>query len=249
MELKLNLNIKQKKLTNGLPGGPDCQTESSIYTHTKRRLLKDIDNVDNSIRDQSAAGNLNILSITDVDLNTDKIATKFCRDKFGFVPKQITSYGEFIKGIAPYQTRSVMIHFNFTQDSDLDKETYRFEVKTGPQKNKKFEETPGGVMWLTFYDNDTKVLVYEFYPQVYVRKRSMTDYQLIEIVRYRSKAKRVSSTRDDYYKKEIMLDGIRSHPDNIKDLYLDLGNITERQQLLINNFQQTSVGYFNEALV
>ncbi len=249
MELKVNLNEKQKKLTEGLLGIVGYQSESSIYAYTKRRLLKDIDNIDNSIRNQSAASNLNILSVTDVDLVVDKISAKFCRDKFGFVPKQITSYGKFIKEIAPYQTRSVMIHFNFTQDSDLDKETRRFEVKTGPQKNKKFEETPGGVLWLTFYDNDAKVLSYEFYPQIYTRRRSVIDDQPTEIVRYRSKANRVNFDHNGYHKQRMTIEGIGSFPRDTKEMYLDIINITERQQLLINNFQQTSVGYFNETLV
>ncbi len=245
----IGLNPKQKKLIDGLPQTTNYTMEATIYSIVKHKMLKDIDNVDGSIRNETCKSNLNLRSVTDIDLNKDKVTAKFCKDLFEFVPKQITSYARFMKEIGPYQTRSIMIHFNFEQDSNIDKDTCLFEVKMGPQKNKEFNETPGGVIWLTFYDNDTKLLIYEFYPSVYSRRRQTDIDQPMEIIRYQSKVNRVTKSDSSILPYHIPLDGLNNCDIKTKNRYLDIENIDEYRYKSINNLQESIVGYFKEDLV
>ncbi len=244
----IGLNPKQKKLIDDLRNTTNYTTEANIYSQVKHKMLKEEDIIDSSIRNEVCQSNLNILSVTDINPK-DKVTSKFCRDKFSFVPKQITSYAKFIKGIIPYQTRSIMIHFNFTQDSDTDKDIYRFEVKTGPQKNIAIEEASGGVIWLTFYDDDTRLLIYEFHPSVYSRHRQTDTDQPMEIIRYKPKIKRITRVGSRAIQHRIPIDGLTGLSTELKNKHLDIENINGYRYKSINNLQQSMVGYFNEALV
>ncbi len=182
----------------------------------------------------------------EIDLNVNKVTTKFCRGHFHHVPKQITSFAKFIKEVADFQTKSIILPFTLQQDP-LATEVPLVEVKASPH-DKSLIESPGGIMWVTFYDNDTKAIIYEYYPQL-ARRRYNEEGRIVNIIQYKPKVIKLINDGNRVRLESISTSGIGNFQQEAKEHYLELYDIPSYRYKSINNMQANPIGNFDKALV
>ncbi len=233
-------NEKQKRLFDETVDHPSPRAEFSAYVDLKEQLVaKDIP-IDGNIRNQRFKVNFQLAPLLDVDLKKDKLTPTFFRDYLGFVPKQSTSFARFIKEVKDYQTKSVILHHALAQDSDIGDITPTVSI------NSEFDS--GGIMWLTFYDNDTKLIVYEFSPHVQRRTLDAVG-QLTYFIEYKPSVTRAILINGRIQVSGISITGLGGMGTDGKNYYLHLDDIQARRYQSINNLQSSVIGVFDEELV
>ena len=233
------LNEKQQLLANKLADWSD----HDVHTQFKEALIICPSDISESglIFNSFHLANIQFLTSQEIDLKATKITPTFCRNLFGFVPKQITSFAKFIKEIEDYQTYSVMVPYSISQEDCYD-DTKRIERING----KDTERISGdiGVIWLTFYGNDTKLVAYEFYPKKASPNRVKFSPKITSV-----NFKPVTADQNRIQIIKIPLNHLGTSRIDDRPIYLFMNDIHERRYKAINNMTANSVNSFNKDLV
>ncbi len=245
MHKPLGLNEKQQNLAQKLTTGYFAREEHPVYHKVKTMLLESKNIPRNGrIINERYDTVTQLLQIDEIDLKTAKVTPTFCRDRFGLVPKQMTSYAKFVKEVEDYQTYSVMLSYDITQGTKGHINRYSsINHKVDANHTDRINKATG-VIWLTFYDNDTKLVMYDFYPKTiydntiqYVPKVSAA-----YINPSKNNPKRINL-------RTIPMNRLSATYSAERPYFLDLDHIEERRYSVINNLHSNIVSTFNEALV
>ncbi len=226
----------------------------NAYNEIKKQILAENEiPLDNTFRNNHFNTNIEIQNIIEIQTD-DKIGPKFCREHLGFVPSKMTSYAKFIKEIEKYQSRSLMIVYTIDQDPELDSSCTKL-VFSKPGAASEEENVFTGVLWLTFFDDDEKMIMFEDYPSMKDRFRDSTTKQVNYALRHRTRAFRylqkvnVHSPSKSTYLDKVSLDGLGKANDYAKEHYLGLSTIKAKKYEVINNLQSSVISQFNGVLV
>ncbi len=162
--MDVKFNDKQKKLLY-LVRNRSWYKENLEFRDLKKKLFNtEIITTDSSINIDRRSAILNVKNISNVNVGAINTPLKFAREQFGFVPTQISNYIKFIKEIEKYQTDSIII----TYDIDQKEDQYNRLIHCPASGAEHISKVSKGIIWITFYDNDKKMVVYEFSPHVFI---------------------------------------------------------------------------------
>ncbi len=251
--MKIILNERQSKLL-GHQCGYSLYRENLEFRDLKKKLFQKTTLLDGtSVEIARRNSRLEIKSLERVKVGEIKNFNKFCRETFGFIPKQITNYNKFIGEISKYQTESFIIHYGISQSEEQPIKILNFNSHTEAHP---IEKSQGGIIWVTFYDNDKKMTAYEFYPQrINMPKKYAIDKNLDTdrylSVKFKPKAFSVKLTPNLISPRHIMLTGLGDEDqlERAKSFYLWVDQIEVRKYDAISNLEANVISIFDGNLL
>ncbi len=184
---------------------------------------------------------------------TDKITNNLIRDKFGFIPKQLTNVGILFKEIKPYVTKSIMVSYRLKQEKVLSVSTPTLNVRIGSKETISLDEATSAVFWFTFYDRDTKLLAYKLYPTISSKKIIASDHsQSVYSLKFTAQAAQVEVNEfhpSQASLKEINLNHVRKFKPENFNYALSLHKIPEKHFGVVCNMQTNVISSFDTGLV
>ncbi len=250
--MDVKFNDKQKKLLY-LVQGKNWYKENLEFRDLKRKLFKsEVITMDTSINIARRSAILKVTDINKIKLKSIKTPLKFAREQFGCVPTQISTYLKFIKKIEKYQTDSIIITYDIDQEEDQ-----HFRLTHCPTSGAEhISKVSKGIIWITFYDNDEKMVVYEFSPHSFnpssaYKVKNNLNYDSDIPLRFATNVYSVKKNNSRTTVREINLEGINDEKvilgQSIYYLYTD--SIQAKRYDAISNLNTNCVSIFEEDLI